>query len=165
MSRPSLDKTKIKYQSAISIFNSEGQIQWARYNAMLLVNTALFGLTTFNLKNIELSSSTFFIQILFWLSPIFGLILCRSWYQMTNRGFIWIHHWISEANKLEDEMKGQINPVINGKEFSSKIGGGVTRKASLLIIKLFALLYFLMAINNIDSWINYTHQYRTIPLR
>lgn len=144
MKNDELENTRVKYQAALSLFTSEGQIQWSRYNAMLVVNTILFGL-------ISLKDFTFpnVFQILFRFSPIFGLILCYSWHRMTVRGFVWMNHWISEANKLEKQLNGQLNPIQNGGELRLKVGTNVTKNASLLIIKIIALLYLFMTIVNV----------------
>ena len=140
-----LENTRIKYQTSLNLFSSEGQIQWRRYSAMLLINTLLFGLIGLD-KNINLSKS---FPLVFQFAPLFGLILCYLWHRMTERGFIWLNHWIYEANKLEEEIKGQTNPIQKGAELRFKIGGDVTRNASLLIIKIFILLYFIFSIINL----------------
>lgn len=145
MKNDELENARVKYQAALSLFTSEGQIQWSRYGAMLLVNTLLFGLIGLD-KNIALSKS---FPMLFQSVPIFGLLLCYLWHRMTDRGFIWMNHWIHEANKLEGIIKGQSDPIQNGEELRLKIGGDVTRNAALLIIKIFILIYLLFTIINI----------------
>lgn len=148
MKNDELENARVKYQAALSLFTSEGQIQWSRYNAMLVVNTILFGL-------ISLKDFTFpdFFQFLFRLLPIFGLILCYSWHRMTERGFVWMNHWISEANKLEKQLGGQLNPIQSGDELRFKVGTNVIKNDSLLIIKIIALLYLFMTIVNVGPLI------------
>ena len=133
------DDIRIKYQAAIDLFIHEGQVQWNRYNAMLVVNTALFGLITLS-KGLP--------PILIFLSPIFGLILCNYWKGMTMRGFTWMSHWIIEANKLEKHLGGPIDPVVNGEELGKKIGTGFTKNASLWIIKIFVFIYIIIFLYN-----------------
>lgn len=145
MKNNEFENSRVKYQAALSLFASEGQIQWSRYNAMLVVNTILVGLITLN-RDFNFPK---FFQILFLLAPIFGFILCILWHRMTDRGFVWMNHWIYEANKLEDQFKEQRNPIQNGEELRSKIGANVTRNSSLLIIKIIALSYFLITVVNV----------------
>ena len=144
-----LENARIKYQTSLNLFSSEGQIQWSRYNVMLVINTLLFGLIGLD-RNIELSKS---FPILFRFASLFGLILCYLWHRMTERGFIWMNHWIYEAKKLEETIQGQSDPIQNGAELRLKIGGDVTRNASLLIIKIFILLYLLFTVINIGPLI------------
>jgi hypothetical protein len=140
MNKEELENTRLKYQKSLDLFASEGQIQWSRYNTMLLINTIIIGLSSFN-KDFPQS-----FKILFWLSPLIGFLLCYFWHRMTERGFIWMNHWITEANDLERQLRGTINPLQNGDKLRSKIESKVTENASLTIIKIVALLYVIMAI-------------------
>lgn len=42
-----LENARIKYSSVLDLKNSEGEIQWNRYNAMLVVNTIFIGFIGF----------------------------------------------------------------------------------------------------------------------
>lgn len=147
-----LEDARVKYQEALSLFRSEGQIQWNRYSAMLVVNTIFIGLIGFTYSR-EFQFPIFF-KILFQLTPLLGLFLCHLWHQMTIRGFIWMNFWISEARDLERQIVDgeNINPINNGEDFRSKIGVGVTPNASSWIIKVFALVYFFILFGNISQW-------------
>lgn len=111
MKNEKLENARIKYQTAINIFNSEGQIQWGRYNAMLVVNSLLLTLTGILSKN-DFQIPVLIVEI----APIVGLVFCYLWFKMTKNGFYWINHWISEARKLEDQLpdKKNIYPIISG---------------------------------------------------
>ena len=148
MKKEELENTRLKYQMTLNLFSSEGQIQWNRYNAMLAVNVIILGLSSFNSTSFPIT-----LQLLYRFSPIFGLILCHLWYRMTARGFMWMNHWIIEASKLESQLEGQIKPLQNGRELRSKTGSKVTENASLLIIKIIAFLYFVMALITIGPWV------------
>lgn len=37
-----IENARVKYASVIDLKNAEGEIQWSRYNAMLLVNTIIY---------------------------------------------------------------------------------------------------------------------------
>lgn len=141
---------KVKYQIAINLFIHEGQVHWSRYNAMLVVNTALFALLTFNKDSFDLKVLSFF-------APIFGLILCGLWRTMTNRGFIWMKHWMVEANKLEKQLKGPLTPIQNGDELRLKMGEGFTKNASIFIIKIFIVIYIILMVNNIILFSPFLH--------
>ena len=41
MKKNELENIRVKYQVSITLKDSEGQIQWGRYNAMLVINTIL----------------------------------------------------------------------------------------------------------------------------
>lgn len=143
-----LENARIKYSSVLNIKNSEGEIQWNRYNAMLLANTIFITLISFSNNN---SSRIFISKIMFWIMPILGLVLCHLWRQMTERGFMWGRFWMKKANEIENQIGGKINPIQEGKKLRDVIGAGVTRNASFMIIKIFALIYVLMIIDNISS--------------
>lgn len=85
------------------------------------------------------------------IPPILGLVLCYLWYQVTNRGFIWMTFWIIEARKIEEEeLKGRINPVIDGNDLKEKIGEGVTEKGSYAIIIIIAIIYVAILFSNLS---------------
>ncbi len=144
-----LENARIKYSSVLDLKNSEGEIQWNRYNAMLVVNTIFIGFIGFT-YNKDFSFPWFF-KIIFWLTPVLGLLLCHLWYKMTERGFMWSEFWMTKANEIENQINGKINPIKEGKKLRDIIGAGATKNASFIIINVFALIYVLMLINNILS--------------
>ncbi|MEK7186375.1 MAG: hypothetical protein AAB675_03345 [Patescibacteria group bacterium] len=142
-----LENARVKYQAAMSMSSFEGEVQWSRYSAILLVNTIFIAIIGFS-YGIEFKGS---YRLFRTVAPLLGLLLCFLWYQMTDRGFIWMNHWITEARKIEDkQLKGEINPVNAGQELKSKIGAGVTKKASFLVIGIIAFVYLLMLLLAID---------------
>lgn len=140
-----LANARLKYQAVISLKTSEGEIQWARYNCMLVVNGVFTGLIFLTYNN---GSIPIFLKILLSFVPIFGLLLCHLWHGMTKRGFMWTNFWISEANRIEDQIGGEINPIQEGNDFRSNIEIGVTKNASLLIIKVFGAIYLILLLIN-----------------
>lgn len=144
-----LENTRIKYSSVLNLKNSEGEIQWNRYSAMLVVNTIFIGFIGFT-YNKDFSFPWFF-KIIFWLIPVLGLLLCHLWHKMTERGFMWSEFWMIKANKIEGQINGKINPIKEGEELRNILGKGVTKNASFMIIGIFAFIYILMFINNIIS--------------
>lgn len=142
-----LADARIKYQASIGIFTSEGQIQWVRYSCMLLVNTILIGLIGASFDGgfrIPL-----ILKFLFSFVPIFGLILCYLWYRMTERGFNWMDFWITKARNIEYQIAGEINPIQEGNDQRLSTENGVTKKASLLVIKIFWIVYFVSLLINV----------------
>jgi len=145
-----LKDARSKYQASVNLFMSEGQIQWSRYSAILVVNTVLIGLIGFRYSTgIKFPNS---LTVVFDLTPIFGLLLCYWWLRMTERGFTWMNFWTSQANRIEDQIDGEINPVQNGKEFKSNVESEVTKNASLWIIRIIGLIYFVITVINLSRW-------------
>lgn len=140
-----LEDARIKYQAAISLFTSEGQILWNRFGAMLAINTLLIGF-------IGIAHNP--PKILQIGISVVGIIFCSFWYQMTKRGFMWIKNWIVEANNIEGQIDGQINPVKNGAEFRLKIGSDLTEQISLWMILIIGLIYVLIIVVNLINLIN-----------
>jgi hypothetical protein len=143
-----LENARVKYSSVIDLKNAEGQIQWSRYNAMLVVNTIFLGFigSSYN-KDFYLPDFLYFVLELL---PVLGLILCLCWYKMTERGFIWTQFWMKEANKIEKEViRGNVNPVLEGEELRDIIGSGITKKASFTVIGIFAFIYLLISLGNL----------------
>jgi hypothetical protein len=142
-----IENARVKYSSVIDLKNTEGQIQWSRYSAMLIANTIFIGFIGYKYSNGFCFPSIF--NILFGLFPLLGLILCFSWYRMTRRGFMWTRFWMKKANELESEISGKVNPIIGGKELMEVTGGsGITEKASVLVIYIFVVIYFLLLVFN-----------------
>lgn len=78
-----------------------------------------------------------------------GLFICVSWYKMTKRGFLWTRFWIEKANRIEKQLKGKVNPIIEGKKLRDIVGSsGTTEKASCSVIFIFAAIYLLLFIFN-----------------
>lgn len=140
MNKEDLENTRLKYSAVLSMKASEGEIQWSRYNAMLVVNTIIIVLIGFEYGG----EKTFpdFFHYLFQLIPFLGLLLCYAWQQMTSRGFRWTKFWMERAYDMEFQISGLINPVQEGRRLRDSIGEGVTKSMSLAIINIFATIYF-----------------------
>ncbi len=118
---------------------AESQVQWERFNAMLVVNTILIGLIGFASR--QDSNIPTIIQILFLPMSIF---ICILWMKMTSRGFMWTKYWTDKARKIEEEYgdKMLVKPFIEGRKH--KCDNEVvfnTQRSSELIIKIFIVLY------------------------
>lgn len=135
-----------EYEASVSMRISESQIQWERYNAMLVVNTIVMGLI--GLTSDDFKIPFFIKQIL----PIIGILLCFLWSQMTKRGFMWTRFWTEEARKIEDITKDDnlIKPFNDGlmhKSYNESFFN--TQLSSQVIIGIFIILYLTIFIWNI----------------
>ena len=140
-----------EYEAAINMRNSEAQIQWERFNAMLVVNTifmTLLGLSFVNENKIP--------PIIRHMLPILGIFLCILWNRMTGRGFMWTKFWITKARNIEEKFgsNNQINPIIDGYKYHLQHEETFnTRQASSLIIWIFIIIYLIIFMNNVIPYI------------
>ncbi len=142
-----MENTRLKYSSALDTHNSEGQIQWTRYSAMLIINTALIALIGFAYGK---DSPRLAKLIFLFVPPIFGLIICGYWMGMSKRGFYWTRHWLNMARDLENDLFGGTNPVNEGyKIYKSLSEKGITEKNALRIIEGFRVIYILILVINV----------------
>lgn len=132
------ENIRIKYQAALGLKVSESQIQWDRYNVILIVNTVLLGLIGLNYSGDYKELPTLFKNLLVYL-PLIGIFICILWFLMTWRGFKWSHFWIAEANTLEKDLVGGINPIREGALKQGKLLK--TEYAAYAIIVVFLLMY------------------------
>lgn len=99
------------YQSAVNMRIAESQIQWARYSAILVVNTIFIGLLGFTY------SKEFAIPIIIQqLLPLLGIVLCLLWFRMTKRGFMWVKFWTDMAREIEEKGgdRNRLKPFVKG---------------------------------------------------
>lgn len=133
-----IENIRTKYLSAIQLSISEGQIQWSRFNTILLINTILFAILGFtNLTDTKISLLQSYI-------PIIGFTISFLWGIMTIRGFDWTTFWIMEARKLEKDIKGNINILEDG----AKRQSNYTAVATTTIIVIFALVFSGLLVND-----------------
>jgi len=137
------DGLEARYQGALDKSNSEGQIQWARFNAILVVNTIFLAIIGFTYNNNFLPVSRQMLAVL-------GIVLCFLWFQMTKRGFMWIRFFTTKARKIEEieNKKYSVNPFMEGyehKQMSDEIFN--TRNASFIIIGIFTAIYFFILLS------------------
>lgn len=142
-----LENIRLKYSSVLTMKASEGEIQWSRYNAMLVANTIIIGLISFTYT--KDSIFPLLLQIIFWFAPFLGILLCIVWHKMTERGFSWTKFWTDKAYDLEGCIKGTVNPIQDGRKKRDDMGAGYTKRVSLLIIDFFAVIYGIIFLNNI----------------
>ncbi len=144
------DNQKSEYEISVNMRISESQIQWERFNAMLVINTILIGFIGFTYST-EFKIPIF-IQL--FLSPM-GIVLSLLWMRMTNRGFMWTKFWTDEARIIEEKNKEQIiKPFKEGKIHKETNEVLVnTQLASKIIIYMFIVFYLLFFINKLFPYI------------
>lgn len=133
---------------AVELHNSEGQIQWSRFNAMLVVNSVFLAFTGLAFSD---NSLGLHIAVPKTIPPLLGLLFCYLWFKMTKNGFYWINHWLSEARKLEKILKNSVNPIIEGntkREIRKEVIN--TAYAAYFIIGIIAFLYFVILIGVVN---------------
>lgn len=148
-----LENARVKYQVAIDKNISESEIQWSRYNAILFFNSILIAAIGFVYDNAFVGNILFKESLALFL-PLFGLIICFLWLQMTIRGFQWIDHWIGTARKIEknflSDQCDDLNPILEGNEFSSRVVGWPrTPAGSYVLIVLIAILYIILLLGQL----------------
>lgn len=146
-------KNKIDcYGACVNMRVSEAQIQWERFNAMLVINTIFIGLIGFTFsKDFNVPSP------IKELLPLLGILLSILWYKVTKRGFMWTKFWTDEAREIEKEnmSENKIRPFNEG--LIHKIDNKAflnTEWSSYFIIFIFLFLYLILFINNIILLIN-----------
>ena len=142
---------KSQYEACVNMRIAEGQIQWERYNAMLVINTIFMGFVGFTF------SKEFNIPNLIKLTlPFLGILLCLLWLQMTQRGFMWVIFWTNKAREIEifSGDKNSVRPFADGKKYKESHETTInTRFASYSIIAMFIGLYLLILFQNVRPYL------------
>jgi hypothetical protein len=150
------DDARIGYQTAIDLWTNESEQSWARFNAMLVANSAILaviGLAETNSPPIHLFS----IGLSF-----AGLFLCGIWLIIIKRGFDYQNYYVMSAREIEERFlantiktvsrggtfaDGQpINIIIDGKpkmlrmSWCSRIAK--TEYICIIVICIFMVIYF-----------------------
>jgi hypothetical protein len=158
LSPDEMENIRVGYQVAVNLWIFFGELIWAKYNAMLVVN----GIVAAAIGIVLTSTQPLAPSIMVGLS-IIGLILCTLWAQLLSRGRAYLDPYISAARELEDRYLGILSIIRRGNEFNAgktvlyeidgksvSVGMGFpankvrTGQASYLIIAVFALMYALM---------------------
>ncbi len=106
-----LEEIKVGYQKAIDLWTYEGQLIWARFNAMLVANTIIVTILGFFANKKTTPHS---ITIVLSTS---GVLLCLTWYVMMKRGFSYYKYWIFSARELEQQLSA-LKTVSRGGAFA-----------------------------------------------
>jgi hypothetical protein len=151
---------QVGYQAAVSLWVSEGNLVWAKFNAFLVANSIVLAIYGLALGTPKISRA-FVIGL-----PVAGIVLCLVWWAQTKRGFDYFTYWILSARELEETcLSEQVQTAARGGAFgtghpvSLSIDGKVREfrmsrvsralKASIgayVVITVFAVLYILMLV-------------------
>ncbi len=135
------------YKATIDLWNTAGNQNWSRFNAMLVANTVVFAVIG------QLMARTIVLPIP-WVLPIVGLILCASWWVALARGLTYQDLYVALAR----EMEAKLDPAdvvrrgrgladggtvaANGQKFKMRHGAQIrTRYAMRAVVIVFAVLY------------------------
>jgi len=155
-----MENVRVGYQVAINFVWYLGEMVWAKYNAMLVVNSVVIAAI-----GIGLTSQQSLPILTVGLSVV-GLILCILWFQLVKRGVDQLSSYMAAARELEDEyLANRVRVISRGNDFAAgkqvtyQIGGKSktirmsswgrlmrTQAASYLVIAVFAVVYALMLI-------------------
>lgn len=94
------------YQVAVDLWTYEGNLIWAKFNALLVAN-GLY-LPTYILAQSIANVSRFLLILL----PVAGLVVCGAWFLLTKRGFETYVYWVLSARELEKRLPSSPTNVI-----------------------------------------------------
>ena len=109
------DDARLAYETAVSLAIYEGELIWARFNAMLLVNSIIAGAIGFVVNDRQgqtLGSISFGLTIV-------GMVLCIFWTCLITRGFRFYRYWIFSARELESRTNPALKILSRLSDFSS----------------------------------------------
>jgi len=75
------ENARIGYQAAVDLWIAEGEQIWARFNAMLVVNSIIVAVIGFALGGQRM------LPVITVSLPIAGLVVCAVWYVLMKRDF------------------------------------------------------------------------------
>lgn len=164
------ENARVGYQAAITIWTYQGDLNWNRFNVMLVANSIILAIVgvaftsqhplpmlTVTLPILGLVSLPVFTALL----PLLGLVLCVAWFLLTMHGYDFQAYWADSALELEERyLANSVRTVLRsklfgqGKPISLEIGGksiprhmgllsrlGSQRWISYLVIIVFIILY------------------------
>lgn len=101
---PKPERTEILagMQSAITLWTYEGNLIWAKFNAMLVANSIVIAVAAGSTVNSGLGGVPFVV-------PSAGMVLCACWWLLTVRGFENYRYWI----ELTKELEGHLHPSVD----------------------------------------------------
>ena len=154
---PNIEDARIGYQTAITLWTTESEQNWARSNVMLVANSVIIAIIGLAITNKPPLPS-----ISFGLSLV-GLILCTIWFLLMRRGFDYEKYYLMSAREIEERfLTHTVKTVSRGGEYAEglpvtiEIGGKLktfqmswwSRKArakyvSEIVILIFTIVYIL----------------------
>jgi hypothetical protein len=108
------ENARIGYQAAVDLWIAEGEQIWARFNAMLVVNSIIVAVIGFALAGQRM------LLVITVSLPIAGLVVCAVWYVLMKRDFEYQAYLIYSAREIEERYLNPIKTVSRGGAF---VGG------------------------------------------
>jgi hypothetical protein len=105
------ENARIGYQAAVDLWIAEGEQIWARFNAMLVVNSIIVAVIGFALAGQRM------LPIITVSLPIAGLVVCAVWYVLMKRDFEYQAYLIYSAREIEERYLNPIKTVSRGGAF------------------------------------------------
>lgn len=143
------EDARIGYQVAVNLWIYQGQLNWHRFDIMLVANSIIIAGIV-----VSFSSQSGVPSLFANLLPIVGLFLCSVWAHITARGFVYHKYWSSQARILEQEYLADTVRIVADAR-STKEGGEIAftwlselvglvkteRVPAYLVIVLLAVMY------------------------
>ncbi|MCE5250269.1 hypothetical protein LLG96_08620 [bacterium] len=167
-----IEHARVGYQVAVSLWTSESEQTWARFNVMIVANSIILAII-----GLVVTSEHAMLSISFVMS-IVGIIMCIMWLFITKRGFDYQDYYVNSARELEERFlrhviktasRGSI--FADGQSVTFELDGKTTkfqmsrcsriaraRFISIVVIFLFIIVYVLALLQSI--WIYLTVCYK-----
>lgn len=113
MRNDSIETARSAYGAAISLMTYEGNLIWAKYNAMLVANSIILSAAGISATP-KLDSPWWSIGL-----ALAGLLITVSWFLLTKRGFDNYVYWIFSARELEESyLRYEVKTLSRGGNFA-----------------------------------------------
>ncbi len=149
------DEARLGYQAAVSLWISENQHNWSRFNIVMVANSLLLTIEGILLGS-QGHSDTLAVGL-----PCVGLGLCFVWYLQSVRGFAYMHYFLKSAREYEERHFGPaLNLIARGGSYVDgnpvRVGGAPMqldvfgrppiRRTAHAMILLFVVSYLLVLV-------------------
>jgi hypothetical protein len=158
-----MESIRVGYQVATNLWWYLGDLVWAEYNAMLVVNSVVVAAIGIGLTSQQP------LPLLTVGLPAIGLVLCALWAQLLARGTAHYLPYLAAARELEDEYLGnRVRVISRANEFNEgqkvvyRIGGQPrtlrmsfwsrilpTRRTAYVVISVFSAMYVLLLVQSL----------------
>jgi hypothetical protein len=96
------ENARVGYQVAMNLWTFQGQINWNRFNVMLVANSVIVAVI-----GSMLSGGNPLPSLIISLA-VLGFVLCIVWVLLTARGFGYLSYWFLCAVELEKQLGGDV---------------------------------------------------------
>jgi len=104
---------RVGYQAAVTLWAYEGNTFWSKFYAMLVANSIVIGSVALS-NTVQNPSCVFVVGM-----PIFGIVLCILWLQLSERSLCNYDYWILAAREIEERfLSGSVDFVRRGGDYT-----------------------------------------------